>query len=134
MHILLVGNYWPLVKVLKQGLQEEGYRVEVTPDGDEECRPFPGNGYDAIVLDLMGSLVVGQQLLHRWRRAGLQTPVVVLAAPTTNPADGFNRDRDCWLTKPFALEDLLARLRAITGWQGPVDFRARLTAGDWALN
>jgi DNA-binding response OmpR family regulator len=115
MHVLLVGHYKLLVKALKQGLQEEGFTADVAHDGQEGDTKVRTAAYDAIVLDLKHPHEAGLALLHEWRRAGLNTPVFVLTAPGTN--DRTTRALDTaacdWLTKPFGLEELLARLRAV---------------------
>jgi DNA-binding response OmpR family regulator len=107
MHVLLVGGYRPLLRALRQGLEEEGFTVHVAADGRLETRIIASAAYDAIVLDLMKP---GESLLPSWRRAGLKTPVLAL----TRPGD-YASGADAWLAKPFALEDFFAHLRVLQG-------------------
>jgi DNA-binding response OmpR family regulator len=111
-----MGRHKLLVKALKQGLEEEGIRVDVVSGGPEgSCPTVP---YDAIVLDLLGPTDAGLSVLDDWRQAGLNTPVLVLTAPDPT-ANGRTRAHeaavDDWLAKPFGLDELLARLRAVAG-------------------
>jgi two-component system OmpR family response regulator len=112
MRVLLIGGYKPLLKPLKQGLEEAGFTVEVACDSREGNSKVPTAVYDAIVLDLMCPREAGLRLLRSWRRAGLKTHVLVLSAPgrIDDKLLSLEPDADDWLTKPFELEDLLARL------------------------
>jgi DNA-binding response OmpR family regulator len=112
--VLLVGGYRPLVTALKRGLEEEGYALDVADDlQDGDCR-VPMAGYDAIVLDLTRPAGAGLALLRGWRRAGLRARVLVLTAPGGSDGNARGPDpADDWLSKPFALDELLARLRAL---------------------
>jgi two-component system OmpR family response regulator len=111
MRVLLISRYGPLVKPLTQGLTEEGYTVEVIADGAASCPPARAAAFDAIILDLVGPPESGLAVLRGWRRAGVKTPALVLAAPdgVTDQAPGA----DAWLSKPFELDELFARLRAL---------------------
>jgi DNA-binding response OmpR family regulator len=108
MRVLLLGGYRPLLKPLKRGLEEEGFRVDAGSAGDDGPWRVRTAEYDAILLDLMGPHDVGRSLLRHWRRTGLKTPVLVLTAP-----GGGDPGADDWLTKPFGLDELFARLRAL---------------------
>jgi DNA-binding response OmpR family regulator len=112
MRVLLVGGYQPLVKALKQGLEEEGFAVDAAANGHVGNGEVPAADYDAIVLDLMRPAEAGLSLLRRWRRAGLKTQVLALAAPCgrDDKVRGLTAGADDWLAKPFELEELLARL------------------------
>jgi DNA-binding response OmpR family regulator len=122
MHVLLLGGHKPMLKPLKQGLEEEGFTVEVASDGREENSTVPPAGCDAIVLDLTGPREAGLSLLRGWRRAGLKTRVLVLSAPGSSDDKIRHLDAgaDDWLTKPFGLEDFFARLRALFPTHGEV--------------
>jgi DNA-binding response OmpR family regulator len=130
MHVLLIGGYKPLIKPLKQGLEEEGFTVEVASDGREEKSPVPAAGYDAIVLDLMCPREAGLCLLQNWRRAGLKSRVLVLAAPGSihDQIPALDSGADDWLTKPFELDELLTRLRALFSRTDPVTNPSAATA------
>ena len=115
MRVLLISRYGPLVKPLTQGLTEEGYTVEVAADGDAGGSMARAAAFDAIILDLAGPREAGLAVLRGWRRAGLKTPVLVLAAPdaAAEQAPGADAGAEAWLSKPFELDELFARLRAL---------------------
>jgi DNA-binding response OmpR family regulator len=113
--VLLVEDHKPLVRALKQGLEEEGFAVDVSYDGEEGDYKARTAEYDVIVLDLMLPKIDGLSLLQRWRRDGLKTHVLVLTARgnVDEKVRGLDLGADDYLTKPFELEELLARLRAL---------------------
>jgi DNA-binding response OmpR family regulator len=113
--MLLVEDHKPLVRALKQGLEEEGFAVDVAYDGEEAAYKAKATDYDVIILDLMLPKEDGLSLLQRWRRAGLKTHVLVLTARDRieDKVRGLDLGADDYLTKPFQLEELLARLRAL---------------------
>jgi DNA-binding response OmpR family regulator len=113
--VLLIEDHRPLVRALKQGLEEEGFAVDVAYDGEEGDYKAQGASYDVIILDLMLPKEDGLSLLQRWRRNGMSTHVLVLTARSgiDDKVKGLNLGADDYLTKPFELEELLARLRAL---------------------
>src|SRR6266704_3579759 len=113
--VLLIEDHRPLVRALKQGLEEEGFAVDVAYDGEEGGYKAQTADYDVIILDLMLPKEDGLSLLQRWRRNGLTTHVLVLTARggIEDKVRGLNLGADDYLTKPFELEELLARLRAL---------------------
>ena len=113
--ILLVEDHKPLVRALRQGLEEEGYAVDVAYDGEEANFKASSVEYDAIVLDIMLPKVDGLTLLQRWRKAGKKTHVLMLTArdQLDDKVKGLDTGADDYLTKPFELEELLARVRAL---------------------
>jgi DNA-binding response OmpR family regulator len=113
--VLLIEDHKPLVRALKQGLEEEGFAVDVAFDGEEGAYKGQTANYDVIILDLMLPKEDGLSLLQRWRRAGMQSQVLVLTARggIEDKVRGLNLGADDYLTKPFELEELLARLRAL---------------------
>jgi DNA-binding response OmpR family regulator len=115
MRVLLIEDHRPLVKALKQGLEEEGFAVDVGYDGDEAAFKAKATNYDVIILDLMLPKQDGLSLLQRWRREGLKTHVLVLTARDRieDKVTGLNLGADDYLTKPFQFEELMARLRAL---------------------
>ena len=115
MRVLLVEDHKPMVRALKQGLEEEGFAVDVAYDGEEGNFKAQTANYDVIVLDLMLPKEDGLSLLHRWRRAGMNTHVLVLTARNSidDKVKGLDSGADDYLAKPFQLEELLARLRAL---------------------
>ena len=115
MRVLLIEDHKPLVRALKQGLEEEGFAVDTALDGEEGNFKARTAEYDAIILDLMLPKEDGLSLLQRWRRAGMTTHVLVLTARGSieDKVRGLDSGADDYLTKPFELEELLARLRAL---------------------
>jgi DNA-binding response OmpR family regulator len=115
MRVLLIEDHKPLVRALKQGLEEEGFAVDTAADGPEGDYKARTAEYDVIILDLMLPREDGLSLLQRWRRNGLKTHVLVLTARGSieDKVRGLDLGADDYLTKPFELEELLARLRAL---------------------
>jgi DNA-binding response OmpR family regulator len=113
--VLLVEDHKPLVRALRQGLEEEGLAVDVAMDGEEADFKARSAQYDAIVLDIMLPKKDGLTLLKGWRQAGLKTHVLMLTARGSldDKVRGLDTGADDYLTKPFELEELLARLRAL---------------------
>jgi len=113
--VLLVEDHKPLSRALKRGLEEESFAVDIAEDGEEADYKARSAGYDVVVLDLMLPKVDGLTLLQRWRKDGLKTHVLVLTAKDTtdDKVKGLDFGADDYLTKPFQLEELLARLRAL---------------------
>ena len=115
MRVLLVEDHKPLVRALRQGLEEEGFAIDVAYDGEEGAFKAQTADYDVIILDLMLPKEDGLSLLQRWRRAGLQTHILVLTAKGSmeDKVHGLDLGADAYMTKPFELEELLARIRAL---------------------
>jgi DNA-binding response OmpR family regulator len=113
--VLLIEDQKLLVRALKQGLEEEGFAVDTAHDGEEGDYKANTAEYDVIILDLMLPKIDGLTLLQRWRRNGLSTHVLVLTARDTleDKVRGLDLGADDYLTKPFKLEELIARLRAL---------------------
>jgi len=115
MRLLVVEDYEPLRKSVVQGLREAGYAVDSSGEGDEGLWYARSNDYDAIILDIMLPKTDGLTILQRIRKEGRRTPVLLLTARDT-VADrvlGLDRGADDYLVKPFAFEELLARVRAL---------------------
>ena len=115
MRVLLIEDHKPLVRALKQGLEEEGFAVDTAADGQEGDFKARTAEYDVVVLDLMLPKEDGLSLLQRWRHEGLKTHVLILTARGSidDKVRGLDLGADDYLTKPFELEELLARLRAL---------------------
>ena len=115
MRLLLVEDHKPLARALRLGLEEEGFAVDIAMDGEEADHKATGTNYDLIILDLMLPKKDGLSLLKGWRGAGLQSHVIVLTARGSleDKVKGLDIGADDYLTKPFELEELLARIRAL---------------------
>lgn len=117
MRVLVVEDEPTLASQLAQALAEEGYAVDVSHNGvdahylgDDERQPF-----DAVVLDLGLPQMDGLTVLKKWRAAGRSMPVLILTARDNwhEKVTGIDAGADDYLTKPFQMEELLARLRAL---------------------
>jgi len=115
MRVLLIEDYKQMVRALKKGLEEEGFAVDVAMDGEEGGYKAETADYDVIILDLMLPKEDGLSLLKRWRAKGLKSHVLVLTARSSmeDKVNGLDLGADDYMTKPFQLEELLARIRAL---------------------
>ncbi len=115
MRVLLVEDQATLLKNLRQGLEEEGFAVDTAADGDEADVKAKSTPYDVVVLDIMLPKQDGLTLLKKWRAAGITTHVLMLTARGTlnDKVHGLDTGADDYLTKPFELDELLARIRAL---------------------
>jgi two-component system, OmpR family, response regulator len=115
MRCLVVEDDPDLRRQLAAALTDAGYAVDVASDGEEGHYLGESEPYDAIVLDLGLPLMDGVTILERWRKSGMKTPVLILTARDrwSEKVAGFDAGADDYLTKPFHIEELLARLRAL---------------------
>jgi DNA-binding response OmpR family regulator len=115
MRLLVVEDYAPLRDSLAKGLRDSGYAVDATGDGAEGLWFAEQNAYDVVVLDLMLPNLPGLELLGKLRAAGNTVPVLVLTAKDAvgDRVAGLDAGADDYLVKPFAFDELLARLRAL---------------------
>jgi two-component system response regulator MprA len=107
---------------LRRALELEGYEIELAEDGNEALDLLAGGAEpDALVLDVLMPGVDGLEVCKRLRRSGSQLPVLMLTAraEVENRVAGLDAGADDYVTKPFALEELLARLRALLRRAGP---------------
>lgn len=115
MRVLVVEDEAPLAKHLIAALRGAGYAVDHAADGDRADLLGHDEAFDAVVLDLGLPKVDGLTLLRRWREAGLGMPVLVLTARGSwhEKVIGIDSGADDYMAKPFRMEELLARLRAL---------------------
>jgi DNA-binding response OmpR family regulator len=113
--VLLVEDHKPMLRAIKQGLEEEGFAVDVASDGEEGNYKARTANYDVVILDLMLPKIDGLTLLKQWRREGMNAHILVLTAKGSieEKVHGLDLGADDYLTKPFQWEELLARLRAL---------------------
>jgi len=116
MRVLLVEDSPRLQQTVGAALRRSGYAVDVAGDGEEGLWQAQANDYDAIVLDIMLPKRDGLEVLRTLRVAGRVTPVLLLTAKdaVADRVHGLREGADDYLTKPFALEELLARVQAIS--------------------
>jgi two-component system, OmpR family, response regulator len=115
MRILLVEDDVRIAREIAATLQAAGYMVESVGDGEEAWFRGETEEYDLIILDLGLPRMDGLSVLKRWRSAGRLVPVLVLTARGTWPerVEGINAGADDYLPKPFQMEEMLARVRAL---------------------
>jgi two-component system, OmpR family, response regulator len=114
--ILVVEDEPRIAADIRSGLERANYAVDAAADGEDAWFKGETEDYDAIVLDLGLPRLDGLSVLKRLRRAGVRTPVLILTALDGWRAkvEGIDAGADDYLTKPFQMEELIARLRAIT--------------------
>jgi two-component system, OmpR family, response regulator len=115
MRLLVVEDDSSLAGQLMRALQEAGYAVDLASDGEEGLFLGETEPYDAVVLDLGLPVIDGLTVLDRWRRAGRAMPVLVLTARDrwSEKVAGFDAGADDYVAKPFRMEEVLARVRAL---------------------
>ena len=115
MRLLLVEDDPDLARQLSEALREDGYAVDQAFDGEEAEFLGDTESYDAVVLDLGLPIVDGITVLKRWRTNGKTMPVLILTARDawTEKVAGFDAGADDYVAKPFRIEEILARLRAL---------------------
>src|SRR5271166_333707 len=136
MRVLVVEDEARMAGVLQRALKEEGHAVDVAGDGLEGLWLATENQYAAIVLDVMLPGMDGFELCRRLRESGAWAPVLMLTArdAVTDRVRGLDAGADDYLTKPFALEELLARIRAL-GRRGKAEAEDDiLRVGDMSLD
>jgi DNA-binding response OmpR family regulator len=115
MRLLLVEDEPLLARHLQRGLQEEAYAVDVATTAREAQERIEGTEYDLAILDVMLPDGLGTDLLARWRKEDFTAPVLLLTARDRleDKLLGFASGGDDYLTKPFAFEELLARVKSL---------------------
>ena len=118
MKILVVDDERAVRESLRRALELEGYQIELAADGQEALQLLEANGEnqpDAVILDVLMPSVDGLEVCRRLRRSGNRVPVLMLTArdEIENRVAGLDAGADDYVTKPFALEELVARVRAL---------------------
>lgn len=115
MRILIIEDEKKVAAFIKRGLEQESYAVDVVDDGIKGLQYAEANVYDAIILDIMLPHKSGLEVLRDLKADGVKSPVLLLTARDTveDRVKGLNIGADDYLTKPFAFEELLARLRVL---------------------
>ena len=132
--ILLVEDEEKLARMVELELKYEGYQVEKAFDGRSGLELALGGGFDLVLLDIMLPQLSGMEVLRRLRRES-QVPVIMLTArdSVVDKVSGLDSGADDYVTKPFAIEELLARIRAALRNHGGRDGQL-LTAGPLAMD
>jgi len=136
MKILVVEDEPKLAQLLKKGLKEQNYQVDVAHDGEVGKRLALQRNYDCIVLDLILPTISGLEVCVAIRKEDTSVPILMLTAlgSTEDKVLGLDSGADDYLTKPFKLNELLARIRALARRKSKPVEEARLTMADLVLN
>ena len=135
MRVLVVEDEVKLAGIIRRGLKEHGLSADVAVRGEDALWMAGATEYGAIVLDLMLPGIDGFETCRRLRDDGVDTPVLMLTArnATDDRVHGLDSGADDYLGKPFAFDELLARLRALARRTGG-ERRAVLTVGDLQMD
>lgn len=136
MRVLIVEDEHKIANALKRALEQESYAVDVSYDGDDGYAMATTEPYDVAIIDrMLPGAYDGIAIVKAMREAKIHTPVLMLTAlgRVADKTAGLDSGADDYLVKPFALEELLARVRALT--RRPVEAKGTvLTAGDLSLD
>ena len=136
MRVLVVDDDPAVRESLRRSLAFNGYQVELAEDGEQALRQVAATHPDAVVLDVMMPRMDGLAACRALRAAGDDVPVLMLTArdQVSDRVAGLDAGADDYLPKPFALEELLARLRALLRRIGPSESRSVLLLADLSLD
>ncbi len=115
MRVLVVEDEYKIANSIKRGLEQENFTVDVVYDGIEGYDMASSEEYDLIILDLMLPGMDGLEICEKLRKEKVFTPILILTAKgsISDKVEGLNKGADDYLVKPFAFEELLARVRAL---------------------
>ncbi|HWJ31535.1 MAG TPA: response regulator transcription factor [Gaiellaceae bacterium] len=135
MRVLVVEDEPKMAALVRRGLVEEGHAADVANQGEDAVWMAEAHPYDAIVLDVMLPGMSGYETCRRLRNAGVWTPVLMLTArdAVEDRVAGLDAGADDYLTKPFSLVELFARLRALAR-RGGVERPTELAVGELRLD
>lgn len=135
MRVLVVEDEKKTASFIRKALQNEGFVADVLRNGDEAMTAVSATAFDVLVLDIMLPGRDGLSIVRQMRQRQIQTPVLLLSARGTvgEKVEGLNSGADDYLAKPFALEELLARVHALTRRQ-PEQRSPILQVADLTLN
>jgi two-component system, OmpR family, response regulator len=135
MRVLVVEDEPKMAALVRRGLVEEGHAADVAVQGEDALWLAEAHPYDAIILDVMLPGLSGFETCRRLRTAGVWTPVLMLTArdAVDDRVAGLDAGADDYLTKPFSLAELLARLRALVR-RGEIERPTALVVGDLRLD
>jgi two-component system OmpR family response regulator len=135
MNILLVEDEPTVARFIQKGLSEHGHTVEHADNGKDGLEFAISAQYDVIILDRMLPQMDGIEVLNSFRKQGITTPTLILSAKNKvdDKVKGLRAGADDYLTKPFAFEELLARVEILSSRNIPKD-NTNLTLGELALD
>ena len=136
MHILVVEDEHRLANLLRRVLGEERHTVDVAYDGSSGFDLAGSDTYDLVILDLMLPGIDGLEICRRLRAANIQVPILMLTArgAVEDRVAGLKLGADDYLVKPFAMEELLARVAALLRRGRAIDTATQLRVGDLTLD
>jgi two-component system OmpR family response regulator len=135
MRVLVVEDDVPMAAAIRRGLRGEGVVADLAIRGEDALWMARATQFDAVVLDVMLPGIDGFETCRRLREEGLWTPILILTArdAVEDRVRGLDQGADDYLTKPFSLAELLARLRALAR-RGPVERPAELEVGELRMD
>ncbi len=135
MKILLAEDTKDMNRVVTAALEHQGYQVDSVFNGKDALEAAMQSGYDAMVMDIMMPEMDGIEVLKILREKKIITPILLLTAKTgiDDRVDGLDAGADDYLTKPFSMKELLARVRAMTRRKKQYESKI-MTYGDISLN
>jgi two-component system, OmpR family, response regulator len=136
MRILLVEDDVKVVSWVTRGLMEAGFAVDLAADGEEGLQRALSETYDTAIVDIMLPKLDGLSLIEELRRQKVSTPILILSAKRSvdDRVQGLQRGSDDYLTKPFALSELLARVQALIRRATATSEPNSLVVGDLTLD
>ena len=135
MRVLVVEDEHKIANSIKKGLEQESYAIDIAYDGEMGFDMATTEEYDVMILDLMLPKMDGMEVCKKLREESVHTPILILTAKgtTDDKVEGLNAGADDYLAKPFAFNELLARIKALS--RRPKEtLDTVLTVGDLSLN
>lgn len=135
MRILVIEDEKKVAEFVARGLRDKGFAVDMASEGQSGLEMAKAGDYDLIILDLMLPGLSGIEVLKRIRQHGSQMPILILTAQadTSEKVTNFEAGADDYLTKPFAFEELLVRVKALSR-RGGMDRSDMLRIGDLEID
>ena len=135
MRVLVVEDDVPMAAAIRRGLRTEGVVADVAIRGEDALWMVGSTDFDAVVLDVRLPGIDGYETCRRLRESGVWAPIIMLTARDSveDRVRGLDQGADDYLTKPFSLAELMARLRALAR-RGPVERPSELEVGDLRMN
>ena len=115
MQILIVEDEEKIANLLRRGLLEEHYAVDIARDGEQALEKYEINEYDLVILDLMIPKISGEEVCRSIRKTNTSIPILMLTAKDSisDKVSGLDAGADDFVTKPFSYDELSARIRAL---------------------
>lgn len=135
MRILIIEDEHRIAEALKKGLEQERYAVDLAYNGTDGHELATNEDYDLIIMDLMLPGMDGNTLCSKLRKENIHTPILMLTAKSqvSDKVRGLDNGADDYLTKPFAFEELLSRIRALLR-RPKIETSSELTSGEISMN